>query len=552
MSRHENQAKALLDAWEVVMRFRWQFVVPAFLVCAGVLAASLLLPRKYKAEAIFERRTDMVMEEIASRGGANNYEAPRVSLVHEIAGEPAIDDLFKREIKQIQAAAERSGRRFDATTLRRDLSTKLLVFQDIGTRSLDRVRLSYTGEDPEIAREAVNGLVRNYIDRTRIEMESRLRQSEAFFKAEVDRSRADIERLENMRLDFEIKHVDLLPDNPNNIQSVLAETQEQFAELVENRDAARMKATALTKALEGTPDTTPSYVTRRNPDLDRREKDLNDLETRLKTYTTVMKMTERHPDLVDLRRQIVELNAVIAQTPREVVSEKRFDRNVKHQELELLVTQANAQADALNNHVSQMEAKIRDLSNGSVKLFPVRAEYSKMQREIDQSLRQLAFWEGNLNRVKMSLTAEDGNRGVQLNFIKPCPEIGRPVSPDLAHVILAATAMGLLAGAVSVLFAHRTNESFISGEELSRTVGVPLMGAVSEIISKQQRRMKRIRHYLIYPLNLAGMALVLLMMTGLLYVNLNKPEKLGQMARHPGQFISDHLTPANDAADTQD
>lgn len=544
MSRHhhQNQAKALLDAWDIVLRYRWQFVIPAFLVCAGVLTASLLLPRKYKAQAIFERRTDSVLEEITSRGASKSYEGPRASLVHEIAGEPAIDELIENSRNEIVEAARESGKTVDPVTLRNDLLSKTLVRRDIGTSTLDRVRVTYTGENADIARLAVNKLVTNYINRTRSDLDRRLRQSETFFKNEVARSRARIEQLEDRKLTFEIKQSELLPDNPNNVQAALTEAQLQLTETREQRNAALLKARALRGALDATPKTTPSYITQRNPELIRLEQKLLLQQETLNKYVTIFKMTAKHPDLVDLRRQIGELQAAIAAQPAEVVSERQFSENPKHAEIELLLTAASADAEALTNQTAAMEAKIVELNVESKRLFPVRAEYNKMQREIDQGLRQLAFWEGNLNRVKMSLTAEDGNRGIQLNFIKPCGELTRPVSPDLSHVLLAAVGMGLLSGAVSVLFAHRTNESYRSGEDLAQAMGVPLVGAVSEIISKQQRRIKRLRKCILYPLNVAGMSAVLLLLTGMLYFNLKRPEAFDRITTYPGEFISSKLS----------
>jgi uncharacterized protein involved in exopolysaccharide biosynthesis len=543
MSRsNQNQVNTLLEAWELITRFRWQFIIPCFVVCAGVLAASLLLPRKYKAEAIFERRTDLVMEEIASRGASSNYQQPRAGLVQEIAGEPAIDKLLRERAEQLRTTSRQAGHHLDMTALRHDLITKLLIHRDIGTSSLDRVRVSLTTEHPKIAQFVVNALVEDYINQTRSQLDNRLRESQAFFQGEVEQARRRIEALENTRLSFEIEHAGLLPDNPNNIQVALAETQSQYATVCEKRDEARMQVAALQRALDNMSATTPSFVTKQNPQLEQMRAKLSELQSTLAQYTTVFKMTDRHPDLIDLRQQIHDLQAAIAQTPGEIVSEKHFDANPHYAQIQVVLTQASAGADALDKQVASIEQKVEHLNTASVGLFPVRAEYKKMEREIEQAMRHLSFWEGNLNRVNMSLAAEDGNRGVQLNFIRPCGALTMPVSPNLVHVLLAAIGMGLMAGTVSILFAHRTNESFTTGEQLSHAMGIALIGSVSEIISGQQRRMRRLRNYVLYPLNIAGMSAVLLVMVAMLYVNLKRPELYGRMIDNPQATIRAHLS----------
>ena len=524
MSRHQNQAKALLDAWDVVVRFRWQFILPTFLVAVGVLTASLLLPRKYKAVAIFERRMDTVMEEITMRGGTATYTRQPTGLAYEIAGEVAIDQMLSDIEPQISELAAERGKPIDLVNLRRELQSKVLVRRDVATKSLDRVRVTFTGQDPQTARLAVNTLVSNYIDRTRRELDQRLAQSEAFFEAEANRSRKLIDKLENEKLTFEIAHVDLLPENPNNVQATLADAQLRNTELVDLAEAAKLRAEALSRSLERTPETIGSFVRTRNPELDRLERELTKHQDRLNDYLTVRKMRSEHPDLIDLRAQIQELKLKAAQIPAEIVSEQRVTKNPKYAELELMLTQAAAEAEALESQWASSTTKIDELNSESTRIFPVRAQYSKMDRQIDQALRQLAFWESNLNRVNMSLTAETGNRGIQLTFVKPCGAITRPVSPDLLHVLMAAVGLGMVSGGVSVLFSHRTNESFLTGEELSKAVSVPLLGSVSEVSSAHQRRMKRIRQLVIAPVNLAGMTVVLLVMVGLLYSNLRQPE----------------------------
>ena len=53
---------------------RERVVLSAFAVTLMVLGMSLFLPRKYKSEAMFERRTDMVLSEMTARGATGNFQ----------------------------------------------------------------------------------------------------------------------------------------------------------------------------------------------------------------------------------------------------------------------------------------------------------------------------------------------------------------------------------------------------------------------------------------------------------------------------------------------
>jgi hypothetical protein len=110
--------------------------------------------------------------------------------------------------------------------------------------------------------------------------------------------------------------------------------------------------------------------------------------------------------------------------------------------------------------------------------------------------------------------------------VQPCGIIHKPISPDFLQVMMTATVFGLLLGSVTVFLAHRTSDSFTDGEEAAQAMGMPLFGSVSEIISRRQRRLRQLRNHVLMPLNVAAIAAVLLSLTSLLYLALEKPHVL--------------------------
>jgi uncharacterized protein involved in exopolysaccharide biosynthesis len=537
----DNQQKTLFDAWDVLVRYRWRFVLPAFIALVLALGMSLLLPRKFQGEAMFERRLDMVLSEIMQRGGQRPAQDPRQSLVQELTGPPAIDQVVDRLAPQLEAAARKEGKSFDAGALKADLPRRLIVKFDIATPSVDRVRLTYSSDDPQLARTIVNGLINDYIDRTRADIDRQLRQSEEFFVNEVEQARSDIEDLENRKLSYEIDHAALLPDTTYSIQSMVQESQEQLGSLEQSLATVDQRIATLSASLATTPKTQPSVVMSRNPELVTAETKLKELNSTLNLYVGTYKMTDRHPDLVDLKSQIASLQEHIVDLPEQVVKEQHVESNAKRTELELKLTEATAERDSLKRQVEAGKVRLVDLNRQSENLFPVRAEYRKITRQVEQNQRQLAFWEDNLRRVRMALTAESGNRGVQLDFIKPCPVVSRPISPDPAQVLLAAIAICLTAGAASVFIAYRTNESFQSSEQLAGAFNMPLLGSVSEIISSQQRRARHLRRVVFYPLNAAVMTSVVMIMAGLVYLQLKQPAQFAKLTSNPLGYVSSEL-----------
>lgn len=537
----KNQAKAVVEIWCVLSRYRWRFVLPAFVVMAMVLAAGMVMPRKYRAEAIFDQKTDPVLAEISLRGASKTYQDPKQALVEEVAGRPAIAALRKNidPILSNRIGPHWQGR--DA--FYSDLTRSVVIRKDIADRDQNRVRVEYVGTDPVIAREVVNGLVENYIQQTRSEIEKRLRQTANFLREEADRYSQEIEVLENKLLAFEIENDLLLPDHPAGIQMVLAERELALTEAETRHQSALEMVDGLVEELDRTPPTIPQIVRGRNPRLEELQSKLRAAEAKLVMYVGEMKMTEKHPDLIALREQIEAMREELTHAEDQVVTETHEGQNPKRAELETRLTTARAEARAAETGFLAAKKSVTELNSKMGRLYPVRTEHRRLTGAIETARRNLYTWQDNLRRVEMSMAAETGDRGVQLEFIKPCGELHYPVSPNLSQVLAASVLLGILAGSLSVFMAHRTDESFADGDALAETFNLPLIGSVSEIITQQQARVRRLRNMIFYPVHAGTMATVLIGMSTLLYLNLERPQQYEALTSDPSGFILNQLFP---------
>jgi protein tyrosine kinase modulator len=525
MSQKNTQQNTVLELWELLLRYRWRFILPAFAVTLSILAMSLFLPRKYKSEAMFERRTDMVLTEMTAKGATRNFQEPRNSLVEEIAGSRAVDEL----ITQIEPQLQQTGllqTELDRQVLRTNIRRSTIVHWDIASGALDRVRVEYINPNPKVAKLVVNGLVSNYIRRTQDAMDKRLNESSDFFKQEVANNRQIIDDLETRLLEFEINNGDLLPASTNSVQERLGARETELQDTVAKRDAAIVRARNLKEAIAETPATVPEKITAPNPELTRLNAKYQKLDEELTQYTDVLKMKAAHPDVIALKQRVDALRSVMDKTDKTIVAQELHKTNPKLAELELQYTQAVGDQEALTRQIEVISDQVSKMSAQTGEMFPVRSGYRKLNRQVQQAQRQLAFWEDNLRRVDMTLAAETGDRGIQLDFIKPGGIGAKPVSPNIAQVLMAAIGLGLVAGALSVFFAHRTDESFASGAELAKTFELPLLGTVSELISRQHRKARRVRNMILYPTNALLMVAALIAMAAILYLDLEKPDTL--------------------------
>jgi capsular polysaccharide biosynthesis protein len=98
----------------------------------------------------------------------------------------------------------------------------------------------------------------------------------------------------------------------------------------------------------------------------------------------------------------------------------------------------------------------------------------------------------------------------------------RPVLPISAIIMAVALVVGLGAGALGPVLAEVTRSSFGTVKEVSRSLGVPVLGAVDLILTQHDIRARRVQRALTF----ATMALVLLALGAGLYIYQAHPEEI--------------------------
>ena len=557
MSQEKSKDRAVLEIVDILVRYRWRFVVPAFAVAIVVLAGSLMLPKKYRAAGLFERQQDIVLSEM-KRGATQSYQSSSRVQLQAIASEPAVDQLLREiepQLREIPGYQTPSS----VEKLRRDILAHTLVRNELSSSELDRIRISFTAEHPRVAALVVNGLIQQYIARSRMAMDAELSETRAFFSTEVDRYRARIESLEDELLRFEIKNARLLPDNPNSMQAQVQRLELQLEELKSDQEGAKLRIQSIKSSIDQEPATIPAVRHAKNPERTRLEADLRALEATRDEYANVYKMKAAHPDMATIREQIEAKQKQIEATEEEVIVGREVVSNPKRAELELRLSDAESQLQSVNHRIEAVRKQIERTGLNLPEVLPVRTKARKLEREIEQARRQLGFWEDRLRRVELSLTAEDGNRGLNLNFIRPATANPHPVSPQLAQVMLTTVLLSLAAGALAVFFAYRTDDSYSSGHRLAAETHLPLLGTVSELVTRRYRRRRRIRQLTLYPLYAAVIVVVLSSLTVLVYTELEAPEKLAWLRGAPDRSTSQSMdsapaateAPATDSVETR-
>jgi uncharacterized protein involved in exopolysaccharide biosynthesis len=548
MSLQNALPQSVADTKRLVKRHYWRMILAALLVPLLVLTAALFVPRQYEAEAVFERRNDLVMNEVVGRGAPQSFGRIKQGLSSDLAGvlaiQKAVEDL--KLIPPLPAGAtpeDRQRREISKQDLVSSLQRSIRVIYELNMPEVDRVRLVLNDTDAARARLVVNKLIENYIVSARQQVDSMLTQSASFFERQANTSRDEIETLEQRKLTFEIEKRDLLPAENGTFNRSLPELEDRESLAQQALDAAKQKVETLTGELAKIKADVTEEVRTPNPELPALQARLADANRRLDQALSVQRMTDKHPTVIATRKQIAELQQQIDKTPREIVSTRTVGESPRRTSVELALIEARTQLDKSTTELAAAKRQVDRTRKLNGEFFPVRSEYRKIERSLDEAQRRLKFWEDNLQRVRVALTAELGDRGIALNFLRPCEPIQRPSSPSFTQILFIAALLAVAAAFLWVVLAEQSDNRFDTSRPNEQPLTLPVIGTVSKIVPQPGRWKKRLLMALGFQAGGASMLLLLASVTYVNYKSLHTPRNI------QAELIASDPTPLDRTSD---
>ena len=529
------------DLLRVAFR-RWKMFLLGWAVFSvAVLVASHKMPLKYTAETIFRRRTDASNVEGKS---AESFESLKLTLQHELMGyggvERAVADLglLKNMHRGSDGQLTREGL-MARQELIRELRADLAVRWTVRSENIDQVALSFTHSDPRLAEQLPNVLVHNYIARVYDQIVNRLTGSRDFLQKQVEQCSRRLEELNEQRTEFERKHIDMLPES-------VAALNERILELNSDMDVLRRQETlsqkklARHRSMQGVGSQTatqPSQVVYGpNPEYVRLQTALREAEDALAAARRAM--TEKHPRIVDLRRQIEDNRARLAETPPETVIQRIYDKNDRPgSELAMRIADAEAEVDQYGKQLQAMQNRLTAYQRILVNFGPIRQRFLEITDKQRKAQDERDEWQKKLNAVQMSLAAEVEKRRTHLETVESARQQFRPSSPKLLMVLGLALAGGAAFAAGLVTLVEMMDRSISKPDDIRRQFGMAVLGIVGEIVTPKEATARRVRRWVLCPLLLVAMLVVVSMVSLSVVLRLQYTDKYRDFIRQPVRFV---------------
>lgn len=535
---------------------RWQFVLPVLTGLWLSLAVGLFVPRRYYVTALFEREDDVVISKLISDGSPYSFETLRRSLVTDLKGYNAVASAVEtlgllRDFPH-DAKGELSA---EGQAMKQALVTKLVGQINVNLREksefLDLVEITYLGTEPELGVKVLNQLKDSYMAAAASRVDELVTSAYGFFGKEMEKARQRVAELEDWLLREGIEHPGVRPSNPDLIDQQLSRAELALEGLERDRSKALAEIEAreaYLRELSGqSAENSPVRANQgqaampygvRNPRRTKLAQDIENLRAQINDKRTMRQMTDHHPEMEVLLRQLESVQREYNSCPEWVPSMTALSPNAeagagpwegdrKRTEMEIR---------SLRESVAQMEERIKQhqadktyLEKEKSELFERRQNYMLRQQELEHAKNELALWKGHVDKINRIMTAKAENRGIKFATVEPARQPSKPFSPTLSGVLMLSASLATGLGVLVVFLREILDRTLRSPARVRAVLGIPVLEAIGEITAGQTSPWLNQRRVL-QAVALAQIVLVLGM--GLLtYLSIEKPQAYEAIAR---------------------
>lgn len=492
---HELVVQLLRYARET-WRFRWWMLGVSWAVAVVGWAVVARLPDQYEASARVYVDTQSVLAPMLRGLTIQTDSAERrvLLMTRTLLSQPNMEKLLRMTDLDLQAKTPEQQETL-IEGLRKAISLSAARGENLYT-------ISYEHRSPEMAKLVVKSLLTIFMESNLGEVRKEQDSASQFVEQQVqDYERRMLEAEERMTR-FKQENLGYLPGESGGYYDNLRQMKERLAGAELELKVEQDRVEVLRKQLSGeTPSfgiaPTPMEVTANTQEIDRRI-ELN----QVRLDELLLRYTDKHPDVVSLRRAISDLKAdrktllSRAQQGAPDPQSPGYDLNANpvYQQMRIALSQAEAEIGAKQAVVTEYRERIKGLEGAVDRVLRVEAEQAQLNRDYQVLKKNYDELVSRLEAARLARKADTRSETVRFRVIDP-PRV--PVKPSAPNRLLLSSgvllAALLLGTAVAFLFGQ-LRPTFAERKLLNEMTGLPVLGSIDMVWTPSQRRARQIRN----------------------------------------------------------
>ena len=345
--------------------------------------------------------------------------------------------------------------------------------------------ISLQWHDPDVIAPVTNAIAARFIEENLSAREEMAVSTTDFLESETATLRVELERKERALETFKSEHMGMLPDQlasnisiMNQLRDELSNTErrldqerQQVLFLRSQSEAARMERESLRASMvaerRGATGASHDGVLAAEQFT---SGNIEELERELTRLSTVY--TERHPDVLALKRRIATLKSQgQGSSPTEPLTPSRSGGD----RVSLQLATAMANIESHNKAIENLQKQIEYYKWRIEQTPQIEMEQSKLLRDYQTLRRRYEVLLANKLDAKLAEQLERRRKGEQFRVLDSAIKPSSPFSPDFSRIMAMAIALGLGLGGGLAYLREMVNPRFYSPEEVEAFLSAPVI-----------------------------------------------------------------------------
>ena len=407
--------------------------------------------------------------------------------------------------------------------------------------------ISYEGETPHNVQKVANNLAKLYIEGDTINRGRRASATTVFFQEELDRLKIQIREYEEKISQFKQDHIGELPEyNTINMRAVnqmeleanrllsrkrnLEDKKIQIENLLANIDPLSPifdeKGKLVSSPNERIQQLRLQLIdlqanfSEKHPDIIRLKRAIENLEAqgqesneeadKIKRLRSLrIRRTElegeygpQHPDVVSVDKSIkmlqhdIETNVLAEETNDEIDKNETAD-NPKYRELKTQLKIIDNEIESIQHDEKEIQKEIVRIQN-KIEIAPiVEKEYNEIARDYETAKRKYNELMDKLMQAKVAQGIDEKQKGERFSVVDSAPFPEKPYKPNRKAILILGFVLALGISSMVVILLETFDNSVKTAEDLFKISGIPVISIIGNIETQEEKRKKRIKKYFI-------------------------------------------------------
>jgi polysaccharide chain length determinant protein (PEP-CTERM system associated) len=485
---NENPVKIKPEQiFEIILKRHWLLIIPFCLSMIVGIYLVIALPRVYESKTMILIQPQRVPTNIVRDIVESDINARITTLSQRILSRTNLESIIKEFDLFSGPESENIFLEDKVKRLEKMISVKVTQGSN---RNADSFSITFRGTDPEKVMRVTSSLATSFIDENLKIRESQAIGTNTFLEDELETMRRRLIETEQKLKDYREMNMGGLPEQLDSNLRILDNLNVQLTAVQAEIRDAKLRLTSIedtdlevggtTIGADGSGSQAPAS--------------LSQLREQLETYRS--RYTDRHPDVVRLKKMVTELEIQLRTVDegRDIASDTssgdmpRFSATYLRQRRAI-----NAEIERLDNEKKNLLAQIA-VYKKRVEDTPKREqELQSLQRDynnINQTYNSLL---GRQLEAQIAVNMEKKQKGEQFRVLDPARIAQTPVSPDMKKLFVFVMAAGLGLGGGLIFLLEFLDTSFKEPEDIEAFLNLPVLATIPTVLNASETRRQKMR-----------------------------------------------------------